>query len=127
MNYSIPYYINKLNHKQKISPMNRSTKALFNLFFLFFSLTLPSLSLPPHIFIFLFSFFFCRNEKNNLSMKNKFNIKGSQFFIFLSHSQTTPSTPSSLLLRQKKTHEKKKNFFVIFYSFFFPSFSFINE
>lgn len=50
-----------------------------------------------------------RRKKNNLSMKNKFNIKGSQFFIFL-----FPNPPSSRsFLYFKKPHEKKN--FVIFY------------
>lgn len=92
-------------------------------------ITLPPLfsaCLPTQYFfsslISIHSFFIFRNE-SNLSMKNKFYIKGSQFFFILnSHSIFF----LFFFFFALKSPPKKFSSFFIFSSFFF-SFSFINE
>lgn len=82
---------------------------------------------PPSIIfsslISIHSFFICRNE-SNLSMKNKFYIKGSQFFFIL-------NSHSIFFLFFCSEKPTKKNFSSFFIFYFFPhsffSFSFINE
>ncbi|KAL7030953.1 hypothetical protein ACKWTF_006844 [Chironomus riparius] len=87
-------------------------------------LLFPPGSPPSFYFIFssfisIHSFFICRNE-SNLSMKNKFYIKGSQFFFIL-------NSHSIFLFFGLKSPPKKISSFFIFFLIFFPSRSLTNE
>lgn len=76
---------------------------------LFFSACLPTHFFPPSS-ISIHSFFICQNE-SNLSMKNKFYIKGSQFFLYSQFSYHS----SYFFFCCSKAHQKN---FVIFYFIF---------
>ena len=58
------------------------------------------------------------SKKNNLSMKNKFNIKGSQFFIFL-----FPNPPLAHFYISKNSTKKKFRHFLYSFSAPHPPFS----